>query len=1108
MAENLTEIILENFGLNENQSKAAKQRGCDVVVTAGAGSGKTRTLVARYTCLLAEGLRPRQITAITFTNKAALQMRAKVRESLSDLEQQAANPEERRRWSELSEQIDSARIGTIHSLCAEILRNHPAEAGLDPRFEVLDESIAQVLKNRAVADTLNKLVEEERFIPLFDNLQLKDLKSLLQSLLGKRYEAQEIFELRVDNRKVITSELFKRINLPACKEVIDELRDLSYASIEEDCGNFAGFVQKFLENWTRAELSLAENEPVEAANWMNSAVSCLDFRCGKRGSEIKETLKEFRENFDRIFDPATKRKDTSPPTEESEQLFEALLPLLGEAFILVHQAYRDLLSKRQSLDFDDLEYGAYQLLKRDDIRSRWQQEIQAILVDEYQDTNQYQRDIINALAGKRGCLFIVGDMRQSIYRFRRADVTVFREESERIKREGGFPVDLDLTYRQHEPLLQTMADILAKAIGTEEDRNRSYYVPFTPMVANSADLPDHIKSPHIEVVLGAAADTDTARPVAARALASRLLELKAEGQIEKWDDVALLFHASTGFPFYEEAFEEAGIPFVTVAGRGFYNRPEIRDLVNILRALASSADDLAFAGLLRSPAFGLSDAALYHLHLSGLPFWEALQGDLSALSAEDQWAAQRARTILDQLLPLVDRVPVAELLKKVIDVLDYRAILATADTKATVGSASATGGRLWRNVDKLLEDTQTSQAVTVRDFLEMLSTLDDAGAREGEAPAEADGSVRLMTIHKAKGLEFPVVILADAGRENKPNSELVYLSKELGVTFKLDPAPMLYGLSKQLDKDQEECEALRVLYVALTRAQNKLIISSHVCVKDGKNGEKVNLLGWTQLLDDACGNLSEGFLEHVDEPIEANTISGHALRVYFARTLPEFEARSTKISQPEKVAEDDLTPLYEPVAGFGSLLEEEDDTDRLSEKRHWRVFEPDRELHGKPIGNLVHKALQRWLFPGDPALADLLEAETYKQDLVSDEQRQEASRRACELLDRFRHHPLWEEIDAARERYAELPYSFSATDGTQSRVIDLLYQGQDGSWQLVDFKTDAIHSLAKKEQLSYHYANQVRSYQRTAQTQLQQKVTARLCFLDDQGEVTVTRIEA
>lgn len=1102
MTEILGDKVIETFDLNDDQLTAAKELNRDVVVTAGAGSGKTRTLVARYAGLLAQGVEPRRIAAITFTTKAAMQMRAKVRESINTLEQQATDPEERKKWSDLSAQIDSARIGTIHSLCAEILRNHPAEAGLDPRFEVLDEGLSQVLKNQAVEDTLNHLVEEERFIPLFENLKIKDLTKLLKDLLEKRFETQESFEIKINNRARLVHEIQTRVSTPSISETIRDLREMSYQEIENDSGTpFAEMVQDLLDEWTRAEVALEENDPITCAIHLNKGISVIKLNKGKNTGDLKLIVAEFRDKFDRIVEPLTQRKASNPPSEETEQLFESLLPLLRAAFTLAHQAYREQLQKRQALDFDDLEYYTYQLLQREDIRTHWQNELNAVMVDEYQDTNQYQREIVNALAGKRGCLFIVGDMRQSIYRFRRADVTVFREEQQRIEKENGKSVKLNLTYRQHEPLLKTMADVLANTIGTEEDPTRSYYVPFTPMVANSAELPDGISSPHMEFVYGLGANARSARPVAARALAKRLLELKKEGQIKKWDDVTLLFRASTGFPFYEEAFEEAGIPFVTVAGRGFYDRPEIRDLINILRALSNPADDLAFAGLLRSPAFGLSDAALFQLRSKEASYWQMLQGDLSVLSTEDRFHAERCVQILEGLLPLVDRIPVAELLKKVVDVLDYRALLATTDTKAANKTARAASGRLWRNVDKLLEDTQASQAVTVRDFLEMLSTLNDAGAREGEAPAEADGSVRLMTIHKAKGLEFPVVVLADAGRMKRSKSELVYLSDELGVTFNLDPPPLLYSLARELDKDQDECEDLRVLYVALTRAEHKLIISSHATLT--KKGE-LSMSGWAKTLNQAAGNPLLDCFETIDEPVDASTPLGYPLRAILTKTMPTFEEPSSKNSDVRKPIVGESLPLYQPAVGFGQV-EADETEDRFTEIQSWRVFQPDERVSGKTIGKLVHKSLQLWLFPEDPRLTEMLATEAYNQGLVSAQQRQDAADRVCELLGRLRDHPLWAEIEAAEERYSELPYSFIVNKNVDNKVIDLLYKDAKG-WHLVDFKTDPIHTLAGKENLVRQYSNQVRRYQQAAQSQLQQPVDANLVFLDDLGKVSMVKM--
>jgi len=165
----------------------------------------------------------------------------------------------------------------------------------------------------------------------------------------------------------------------------------------------------------------------------------------------------------------------------------------------------------------------------------------------------------------------------------------------------------------------------------------------------------------------------------------------------------------------------------------------------------------------------------------------------------------------------------------------------------------------------------------------------------------------------------------------------------------------------------------------------------------------------------------------------------------------------------------------------------------------------DEKLSGNVLGSIVHKAIQRWLFPGDPSLNALLEMETYNAGLVSDKLRQIAINRATELLTRLRKHPLWEEIDTALERYSELPYVYTLQDKLESRVIDLLYRNTSG-WYLLDFKTDSIGSLAEKEKLVQCYTAQVRGYAHVTQLHLKQPVQAKLCFLDDQGKVAIVEI--
>ncbi|MCP4594653.1 MAG: UvrD-helicase domain-containing protein, partial [bacterium] len=271
------------------------------------------------------------------------------------------------------------------------------------------------------------------------------------------------------------------------------------------------------------------------------------------------------------------------------QLAEAM-PALQETFAFVCERYDALKAERHDLDFDDLEQGALELLARNGaVRERWQGEVQALLVDEFQDTNDRQRDLVKLLDGDGNKLFIVGDGKQSIYRFRGADVTVFRAERERIEAEGGAVYALETSYRAHKALVQGLNDLLRPVLGEQADPDRPWMEPFAPL-AHHRDVPGAgLTAPHVELHLTVGSKSGGALVRAADALAGRIAELLA-GDVQvvegdqprplRCEDIAILCRASTSFGAYEDALERAGIPFLTVAGRGFYGRPEIRDLLN------------------------------------------------------------------------------------------------------------------------------------------------------------------------------------------------------------------------------------------------------------------------------------------------------------------------------------------------------------------------------------------------------------------------------------------------------------------------------------------------------------------------------------------------
>ena len=302
----LIERVLDTLNLSADQRAAALERTRDVFVTAGAGSGKTSTLVGRYAGLLADGCSPRRVLAITFTKKAAREMRSRVRKSLSELAQMAQSEDERQRWLELGAQMDSARIGTIHSLCTEMLLAHPAEAGIDPRFTVLDEGLAAAYKLQAVQDSLKSLVEQPEYELLLSSLKPADLQKLLEELLQVRLEARESLLAAPDHRTLIADILRQRLANPALAQPIAYLRELSETRLRQDAGDkLADMVGILLSLWAQAQAALQAGAAPQCAELLYQARRTnMKGNLGTRGM-VKETVSALKEAYDRLLNPLT-----------------------------------------------------------------------------------------------------------------------------------------------------------------------------------------------------------------------------------------------------------------------------------------------------------------------------------------------------------------------------------------------------------------------------------------------------------------------------------------------------------------------------------------------------------------------------------------------------------------------------------------------------------------------------------------------------------------------------------------------------------------------------------------------------------------------------------
>lgn len=842
---------------------AAIHLAANLVVTAGAGSGKTRVLVERYLRLFGDHGAD-AVLAITFTEKAAREMRDRVRRTVEE-RARAAAPADRPLWEERRAAIEAARVGTIHSFCAALLRAHPAETGLDPHFTVLDEIEAGLRLAVSVDAALQVAVDagrapagaapagDERFAALLAEFGLDELRAILTEMLlgggevraalaGLPTDADTLIAEWRDRLAAAQAEAqAEALSSPAWQAAAATMLRLAAGAPGADrIGAQVGAVAAWLAGPGSAP-PIDDWGPITAINLTGGSKKSWGGEADLQAA--KAALRTLRESYSASATLLELVLD-----HELEQRAARAILGLRDLYRLALADYTARKEEQDALDFDDLERRARELLEQHPaVRARWQTELRAVLVDEFQDTNDEQRAIIYALTGLAApdagappaadspALFVVGDGKQSIYRFRGADVSVFRAVAAQVMAQGGQAVALDTSFRAHPPLVSWVNQV-TQAVFARPGALRPYEFPFEPLRPHRS-APPHDCCVELHIV-AAAASADARRAAEAEALAARIAAL-VEGacgplvtdgagwRTPHYGDFALLFQASTVFPFYEQALRAAGIPYLTTAGRGYYGRKEVVDLINLLRVLDDPADELALVGVLRSPLFAIDDGAILRLRLANShSLWQALDAAPNDCAAAP---LEFARATLRELHALRGRVTVVELL---------RAGLAATGYLATISSL-ADGDRRRVNVEKLIEAARVAGKKGLGDFRDYLEKLLEAEPREGEAPLEAFGSVQLMTVHRSKGLEFPIVVLPDLGRRGVSSTAAWLARRSYGPALALrgpagDPErPCAYHLALAEEQRMERAERERLLYVALTRAQDYLLLSGAAAKNSG-----------------------------------------------------------------------------------------------------------------------------------------------------------------------------------------------------------------------------------------------------------------------------------
>ncbi|MGI6209893.1 MAG: UvrD-helicase domain-containing protein, partial [Anaerolineae bacterium] len=855
------------------QHQAITRQDRALLVEAGAGTGKTWVLVQRFLHLLDR--HPDWplggIIAVTFTEKAAREMRNRIRRGI---EQRAAEAGPDSHWQARRRSLEQLQVSTIHGLCSHILRENAIAAGIDPQFTVLDEQEADLLKREALAQTLADLAEDDDpALALLGSLRTHDLEAELESLLARRGTVIRLFAELPGPEEC----------LARWREGVAEMRRGVWADLLRADPQLAD-AAKYLPDltWTDADDKLVP--AVEAAQEGLAHVAAGRFpeamaafaeikRTGGKASTWggKEAVAELKAQLGALQEANKQlaRRNCHLEVGEADERAAQALQLWRRLWDRLESIYSALKAERQALDFDDLELLTERLLAQaaEDERLRaFREGIRHLMVDEFQDTNEAQWAILSALAppevpspADEGRLFLVGDAKQSIYRFRQAQVSVFQRTVRQLTQgAGGAAIPLSRSFRTHEALVTALNDLFDRLLAPVGEGYADYEARPGPLVAHRPAPPD-LAAP-VELVLlpkkredEADLSSEEARLFEADLIAQRLHELQRSGypvwdkdanayRPFRYDDAAVLFRATTDVPLYEERFRAAGLPYLTVSGRGYYDRPEIQDLVSLLAAIHNPYDDLSLAAALRSPLFSLSDETLYRLRRQTadgepsphrIPLVQALA---DPPPTDEPERVAHAAAVMGELWEMAGREDVWYLLRRALDRTGYAAVLALED------SEEGAGGRRHANLEKLLRLAYERGGEGLSQFLRHVSLLKEREAREGEAAAGAPeaGAVQLMSVHAAKGLEFPVVVVADLGRApgRGPRTSRVMGDPAYGlVCMDRDEngdwvKPAGYAWAEWLDGRMERAESNRVFYVACTRAADLLVLSGRPGTSD------------------------------------------------------------------------------------------------------------------------------------------------------------------------------------------------------------------------------------------------------------------------------------
>ena len=844
----------------KEQEKVINLRNRSLLVSAAAGSGKTAVLVQRIISMVTDETDPLDIDrllVVTFTNAAAAEMRERVGAAIENaLEQDPYNQHLQRQLT----LVHNAQITTIDSFCIRILRDHFHKIDLEPGFRIADEGELKLLREdvcEAVLEDFYQKADPEflRFADSYsgakNDLQIKEMilklynyaesypwpKEWLETCV-QQYEAANEAELE---EKSWIRDFLSYLNVRV-EDLITAQEKLLELTQEPDGpymyeASIAGDLRQ-LENLRKCE---------HFSQWQ-AAISAIDFknigRSGKYEGSVakKDAVMSGRK---RMKDQIYKWKKTIFATMLEVQLerltqtskMVRMLVTLTQAF---SDRFQEEKQKKNMLDFSDVEHNALRVLVDSETKEltetalEYQQQYREVMIDEYQDSNYVQETLLTAVSGvKNGNenLFMVGDVKQSIYRFRLARPELFMDKYHRFSTEESSQqrIDLHRNFRSRREVVEAVNDIFYPLM--EKDLGNVAYDAEAALYAGAV-YPDYENAdcckPELLLVPSQESGMER-REQEAAAVAGRIRELVETQEIPgiTYKDIVLLLRSMSGWAeTYQKVFEQEGIPLIVASKTGYFSATEVQTVLSLLRVLDNPYQDIPLAAVMKSyfGKFSSEELAQIRSEYPGMPFYQCVEQMLPV--SEKIIAFQEMLQKFRQRIPYT---PIHRLLQEILDETGYRNYVA----------ALPAGEQRRANLDMLMEKAVAYEQTSYHGLFHFIRYIDrlmkyDVDYGEAEIVSEQENAVRLMSIHKSKGLEFPVVFVCGMGKqfnEQDLNSNMIF-HPEFGIGLKwfdcekrTKANTLIHQIFAMEAKKENLGEELRVLYVALTRAKEKLILA-------------------------------------------------------------------------------------------------------------------------------------------------------------------------------------------------------------------------------------------------------------------------------------------